>query len=730
MSESAGSILIVDDEQLNLDMLSRRLRRSGFAVETAGSGQEALDKVGRQVFDMVLLDQMMPELSGADVLRMLRADYSAEMLPIIMVTAVAESDRIAEALENGANDYITKPIDFAVALARIRSQLARKCAEAKLRQSEQRYALAAEASQDGLWDWNLVSAEIYYSQRWKRMLGLHENYADSSPDAWFSRILSADREATKAAIDQHLRGAGDVLQCSYRVRHVNGPVRWMSCRAIATRDERGVAVRLSGSQSDVTEEKTRDALTGLPNRLPLLSQLECALDHGCAQHDPAHAHALLFLDLDGFKTINDSLGHMAGDHLLRLVAGRLEQAASCSNLQPLTARMGGDEFAILLQGEVTREAAIGFASFVQLAMNAPFDLEDRTVHCIFSIGVALVNASHARPEDVLRDADIAMYTAKQQGRGEVVAFEPEMHDAAGLELALESEIWMAAERNELAVVYQPKVDLATSLTYGVEALVRWNHPARGLLQPGLFIPIAEKTGAIVGIGKWTLREACRQVRCWHDAFPASPPLELSVNLSPREFKQDKLVEEIGRILAETGFPASSLHLEVTEGVLFGDIAAARTVLFALKKMGIGLEIDDFGSGYCSLRYLRELPFDSLKIDRYFTANMDAENSGTEEEARPCTGELVETIITMAQHLGLQVIAEGIETEPHRIRLQQLGCQFGQGFYFSRPVAPKAMQELLASGYEAMNTAGAVDMMKSPLFAVPQSMPLFDAQGVA
>lgn len=738
MSEAPGSILIVDDEQLNLDMLSRRLRRSGFVVAVASSGKEALDKVRQQMFDLVLLDQMMPDLSGSDVLRMLRNDFSSEMLPVIMVTAVAESDKIADALEHGANDYITKPVDFAVAVARIRSQLARKRAEDALRQSEERYALAAEASQDGLWDWNLVSQEIYYSPRWKRMIGLPESDLDRSAEAWFSRVLSADRQATRDAIDRYLQGAADVLQCSYRIRHANGSVRWMSCRAIVTRDDRGLPVRLAGSQNDVSEEKTRDALTGLPNRLPLLGRLECAIEQEGLDHDAAHTHALLFLDLDGFKTINDSLGHMAGDQLLRLVADRLQLAANTfagaelPAVQPLVARMGGDEFAILLEGEVTRGSALAFADFVQQSMSKSFDLEGRDVRCVFSVGIALADRSHTKPEDLLRDADLAMYTAKQRGRGGVIAFEPEMHHAAGLQLALETDIWMAVDRDELAVVYQPKVDLVTGLTYGVEALVRWNHPTRGLLQPGVFIPIAERTGAIVEIGKWTLREACEQVRRWHEAFPLAAPLELSANLSPREFKQENLAEEIGRIIAETGFPASSLHLEITEGVLFGDIAAARTVLFELKKMGIGLDIDDFGSGYCSLRYLRELPFDSLKIDRYFTANLDtaaAEGGPTldldpTDSGKPSTGELIGTIITMAHHLGLQVIAEGIETAPHSARLQKLGCRFGQGFYFSKPVPPEAMQELLIARYQAMRQD------EPALLHVSEPVLLFDTQEVA
>lgn len=697
MSEQAGSILVVDDEQLNLDMLSRRLRRSGFSVEVAASGQEALEKLRWSAIDLILLDQMMPDLSGTDVLRKLRANHSQEALPVIMVTAIAESSKIAEALESGANDYITKPIDYTVALARIRSQLARKRAETELRQSEERYALASQASQEGLWDWNLISDEIYYSPRWKQMLGLPETDGDSSPLAWFSRILSTDREATEAAIQGYLKGTGTLLKCSYRIRHSDGSIRWMTCRGVLTRNSNGSPVRLAGSQSDVTEEKTRDSLTGLPNRLPLLARLECEFERVHAERERGETAtariAVLFLDLDGFKTINDSFGHLAGDLLLRMVAERIHQAAldfAAGRLlvtPPLLSRMGGDEFSILLETEPTPASALELASIVQRAMIEPFKLERASVRCTCSIGVALGEAAQGRPEDVLRDADAAMYSAKLRGRGEVAVFALEMRDSVALQAELETGIMLAAKNNELVVYYQPKVNLQTGAVYGVEALVRWNHPTRGLLQPASFIPLGEKTGAIVDIGRWVLRESCRQVELWHREFPMLKPLELSVNLSPLEFKRDDLTDTIRDILAETGFPPSCLHLEITESVLVEDMEKTRGVLTELKATGIGLEVDDFGSGYSSLRYLAELPFDVLKIDRYFTANLDSN--------KPSTIGLIEAIISMASHLGLKVIAEGIATAPHNEVLRKLGCRFGQGFYFSKPVPAEQLHSMLS-----------------------------------
>ena len=696
--ECFGSLLVVDDEPFNLDMLSRRLARTGFSVHVASSGQQALSMIRETPFDLVLLDQMMPEMSGTEVLKTLRAAAATTMLPVIMVTAVAGSDRISEALDEGANDYITKPLDYKVAVARIRSQLARKRTEAALILSEERYALVARASREGLWDWNLETGAVFFSPRWHDMLGLTEP-VESAASSWFSRIVFADRQMVEDTIKKHLAGTADVLQFGYRMRHTDGSTRWMSCHAITTRDEEGYPTRLAGAQSDITEEKTRDSLTGTPNRLMVISHLERVLEesaeavrNGLFQ---GGAFAVLFLDLNDFKSINDTLGHIAGDNLLISVGARL-QAVSVGWTRegdakaPLIARMGGDEFAIFLEGETTEAKVRSFAEEVQRRMKEPFDLAGLSVYCTFSIGATLASQSHRIPEDVLREADIAMYTTKVENRGRVVFFDPAMRDVAIQQYELESDIRFAVERQELRIVYQPKVDLKTSRTYGLEALVRWQHPTRGMLEPGVFIPIAEKTGTIVEIGGWILREACVQVQRWQQEFNSSVPLELSVNLSPREFKQKNLVGMVRETLDLVGFNPALLHFELTEGALFEDIHTARETLHALKDLGVGLDLDDFGTGYSSLKYLRELPFDSLKIDRYFIASLDP--------AQPSSGELVRAIISMAEVLGLAVIAEGIETAAHQTTLRILGCHYGQGFLFAQPLPPDAVHALLAREY--------------------------------
>ena len=693
--EQAGVLLVVDDDSLNLDMLSRRLDRSGFTVHSATSGQMALDLIKQIPFDLVLLDQMMPGMSGTAVLRTLRADAATALLPIIMVTAVASSDKISEALEDGANDYLTKPIDYKVALARIRTQMLRGFAERQLRQSEERYALASKASRDGLWDWDLVTGHIYYSARWKEMLGAEQVF-DGTAQAWFSRVLAVDRPMLEETIESYLQGSSEVLACEYRMRHLDDTIRWMACHAVAQRNGSDVAIRLTGSQSDIAEEKTRDPLTGLPNRLRLLAELEWALESASQRHlAPAEGQpgfALLFLDLNDFKSVNDTLGHLVGDHLLILVAARLELAAKRwadlrgAERPALIARMGGDEFAVLLQGKIDEGSVAEFAREVRDLMQESFVLDKQTVHCAFSIGASIATDRHVVPEDLLREADIAMYTTKIESLGKLALFHPRMRDVATQQFELENEIRSAAARGEFKLVYQPKVDLATGTTYGVEALVRWQHPGRGLLQPGLFIPIAERTGTIIDIGKWVLRRACEEVREWQEQFSSGAPLALSVNLSPREFRQKNLVASIRQTLEETRFPAASLHFEVTETALFADFSAARETLNALKDLGVGLDLDDFGTGYSSLKYLGELPFDTLKIDRYFIASLDAERSSSSE--------LVGAILSMADVLELDVVAEGIETEAHRVTLSDLGCRFGQGYLFAKPLDPGAMHRLL------------------------------------
>ncbi len=685
-------LLLVDDDATNQDLLSRRLNRAGYTTETAGSGYEALDVLARREVELVLLDSMMPGISGIELLCQLRKRFSPARLPIIMVTALGESDRVVEALNLGANDYISKPVDFPVALARIKAQIERKRAEDSLRESEERYALAARGSSDGLWDWDLANQRVYFSPRWKAMLGYAEEDIGDQPSEWLSRAHKEDR----AALETELAAQWDATAASecaieHRMRHKDGSYLWMLSRGVVERDAQGKAVRMAGSQTDITASKAFDPLTGLPNRMLFHDQLAACLER--AAQEPDHSFAVLFLDLDRFKVINDSLGHTAGDELLIHVAQRLRAAVrnAPADTTPtrgaahdVIARMGGDEFAILLEN-VDADGAIRIAERIQESIHAGFKLESREVFTTVSIGIAPGNAGYRTPTEILRDADTAMYKAKSLGRSRYEIFDAQMRAQAMARLELENDLRRAVDNQEFVLYYQPKVSLRTGRIVGAEALIRWRHPVRGLVSPDEFIPLAEETGLIVPIGLWVLREACMTMRRWQAEFPTMPQLEVSVNVSVRQFREPDLREQIAAILAETQLDPATLQLEITESVLMDDVEAVAVLLTSLKKLGVGLKIDDFGTGYASLKSLSRLPFDVLKIDRSFVVNMSDAGG---------TGDTIRTILMLAENLGMEVVAEGIEKKEQLTELQSLDCDYGQGYYFSPPLEEQALSDLI------------------------------------
>ena len=694
METRANTLLVVDDELNNRDLLSRRLRRSGFEVATASDGQTALEMIARDRagYDLVLLDHMMPGLTGLEVLRMLRATTSGEQLPVIMVTALTESEHIVEALNSGANDYVTKPLDYPVVLARIRSQLARKIAEKALRESEQRYALAALGTNDGLWDWDIRTGKVYYSARWKAMLGYEDHEIGDSIEEFLGRIPQEDRRSAEAMIrEQWEKDSPEPCEREYRMMHKDGTYRWVLCRGLAVRDPLNKeVVRMAGAATDVTERKVYDALTGLPNRLLFEDRLNRLLRlYG---EDHSRYFALLFLDLDRFKLINDSLGHLAGDQLLTSVAERLRQSVRSGPLQTI-ARLGGDEFALLVDGLHCAKDATRIADRILQSLRSPFLVDQKPVFCSASIGISLAAPDYQCASDMVRDADIAMYSAKTAGKGRWAVFDGDMRNRVVARVELEGELQVALERNDFRVYYQPKVHLKTGRIAGFEALVRWHHPERGVIPPSDFIPIAEENGLIVPIGAWVLRKSCEQLRTWTRDHPAGGPVAVSVNLSPRQFRDPGLVSMVRSAIAESGADPERLDLEITEGVLFDDLDRALGVLHELKALGVGLKIDDFGTGYSGLSYLCRLPFDTLKIDRSFTVDLSREGSNRQ---------MIRTILEMAKHLGMEVVAEGIEWRDQLDQLRILGCQFGQGYYFAKPLPAEEAETLLETCVHPMD----------------------------
>ena len=689
MTSQASRLLIVDDNELNRDMLARRLARKGYEIVQADSARELLQRVKEEAIDLVLLDIEMPEISGLEALKTLRETYSPIELPIIMVTAKNQSDDVVRALDLGANDYVTKPIDFVVALARIGTQLSHKRAQEGLRESEERYALAARGANDGLWDWDVQANVVYFSPRWKSMLGYQESEIGDKPNEWFDRIHDADRERVNEEVAAHQKGLAPQFESEHRVLHKDGTFRWMLCRGLAVHNGSGQTLRMVGWQTDITEGKVSDPLTGLPNRLLFADRLGRLIKHAKRRKD--YWFAVLFLDLDGFKMINDSLGHLVGDQLLVGVASRLEKCLRATDTVArlgegfIVARMGGDEFTVLLEDLKDPGDAKLAAERLMKSVTAPFMLGGREVFTSMSIGIALSNPGYEQAEDILRDADTAMYRAKSRGKARYEIFDADMRASVVARLQLEMDLRRALEHGEFHNVYQPIVSLAAGQIVGFEALLRWQHPTRGQLGPEEFIMVAEETGIIRDLGWWNLREACRQMTEWRANYSAYSQLTMSVNLSPKQFLQANLVEDIGDLLRELKLPPQALKLELTESTVMGDPSAAVEMLQQIKLLGISLAIDDFGTGYSSLSYLHRFPLDTLKIDRSFISSI---GNGQDTE-------IARTILPMALNLHLDVIAEGVETIEQLVLLKKLHCKYGQGFYFSKPLSAEEAGLLLA-----------------------------------
>jgi diguanylate cyclase (GGDEF)-like protein/PAS domain S-box-containing protein len=444
MKPQTNRLLIVDDNEMNRDMLARRLARKGYDVLVANGAHELVERVKQDSVDLVLLDIEMPEITGLDALRILRKVYSAAELPVIMVTAKNQSEDIITALDLGANDYLTKPIDFPVAVARICTQLAHKCAQEALKESEERYALAALGSNDGLWDWNIPDNEVHFSLRWKSMLGFQENEISNKPEEWFDRIHDADRARVKNEITAHQSGATPHFESEHRMLHHDGTFRWMLSRGLAIRDQSGRPLRMAGSQTDITQAKVSDPLTGLPNRLLFIDRLNRLIKYSKRRKD--HSFAVVFMDLDGFKMINDSMGHMVGDQLLVGVADRLEKCLRATDTLArlrdtyTVARLGGDEFTVLLDDLKDPNDAKVAADRLMKALKPPFLLAGKEVYTSVSIGIAQSNPVYEGPDEMLRDADTAMYHAKSLGKGRYEVFDAKMRASVMARLQLETDL--------------------------------------------------------------------------------------------------------------------------------------------------------------------------------------------------------------------------------------------------------------------------------------------------
>jgi diguanylate cyclase (GGDEF)-like protein/PAS domain S-box-containing protein len=561
----------------------------------------------------------------------------------------------------------------------------------RLQESEERYALAAQGANDGLWDWDLLRGTVYFSPRWKAMLGIPEDRAFSDAAEWLGRVHGDDRARVEAALAQHLEGRTPHLEVEHRMRHDDGGFRWMLVRGLAVRQDGAKPTRIAGSLTDITDRKVaeekllhdalHDGLTGLPNRSLFMDRLSQAM--AFQRRSEGYRYAVLFLDIDRFKTVNESLGHFQGDRLLVAVARRL---TACVREGDTVARLGGDEFVLLLEEFPDPQEPLRVAQRIHDELAPAHDLDGNVVFATASIGVAMGDREYQKPLEILRDADTAMYRAKDLGRAHHVVFQPSMHARARQLLQLEADLRRAIDRGGLHLTYQPVVSLASGAIAGCEALCRWEHPARGSIPASEFIPIAEETGLIVPLGEWVLRQACLAAKAWTLRLPANETFSLAVNISARQLLDSPLLDHVGAALAESGLHGASLRLEVTESVIMEHVGPATLLLNQLRNLHVHLLLDDFGTGYSSLGYLHNFRFDTLKIDRSLVSRSDQGGRQTE---------IVRTILGLARALSMEVVAEGVETGQQASQLQQLGCDFAQGFFFSRPVAADALGQLLA-----------------------------------
>lgn len=567
---------------------------------------------------------------------------------------------------------------------RVHAQLLRR------RESEERYEIAARGANDGLFDWNLKTDEVYYSEPFAALLGYSEKEIGSAPEEWFSRVHPDDLAGVREAIATHLAGESARYEQEHRMRRKDGSWVWVLGRGIATLEKDGTPRRMTGWLTDIAERKQseaqlrhhafHDALTGIPNRSLFMDRLSHALAR--ARRNPEHRFAIIVLDLDRFKIINDSLGHIAGDELLVAVAERLQ---SCLRPADTVARMGGDEFMLLLEDVATPDDAMVVAERIHHALSSPLPLSGHDVVTAAGMGIALGDGTTAHPQDLLRDADTAMYEAKRRRNGRPVLFDGTMHDRAVERLAMESALRSAIERREMFVQYQPIIELSTGSIVGFEALARWRHPTLGLISPLSFIPLAEETGLISEIGLWILLEASAQARTWQ---AITKDLRMNVNLSVRQMQQDpELLARIDQAIATSGLTPSSLSLEITESVIVEDTDKGAHLLGELRRRGIRVCMDDFGTGYSSLSYLHRFRVDSLKIDMSFVRELDRPHH---------RADIVRTILSLSRSLGLTAVAEGVETPSQLQRLRELGCDQAQGYLFSPPLDAAVAEALLRS----------------------------------
>ena len=667
-----------------------------FIVDHAMDEVIAIEGASRNRYDAIIVEVSGQRRTWTRFVR----DRRMPNLPLIVIDADGPPEdrslRRSQLIKEGASVYIRREeLTGALLETTIFGAVERAQMKQALSEVQERFALAVRGANDGVWEWILESGEMHFSRRWRELLGYGVDDLSNTVSEWFDRVHPDDVEALKADINAHLAGEKPFHEAEHRIRASDGTFRWVISRAVAQR-ENGRPVRMAGSLSDTSdfrlreeklrEESRQDPLTGLPRREPFLEQLARAVT--MAAKDENYTFTVLMVDVDRFRWLADSIGHQAADGMLAILARRLQ---ACVRPEDTVSRFGGDKFAVLLESLDDVALATEIANRIRMSVHEPFDVDGQTVYTTVSIGLTTSARGYDDPDEVISDVAAAANKAKERGQDRHEVFDTKMRIDALTTLRLEVALRQAVERDEFELHYQPIVDLRKGNLVGFEALARWRHPRRGIVSPGEFIPVAEQTGLIVQIGRWAIREALRQLGRWQESLPSLGPLSMSVNLSGRQIADPRLLEEIETALADHEIVPGTFRLELTESVLMDNAETVQRILTALRQQGVRIWVDDFGTGYSSLSYLHRFPVDGLKIDKAFVDALDGTDQGTA---------MIRTILSLAENLGVEVIAEGIESTVQADKLIELGCARGQGYLFGRPLAASSVTGLIDKDADA------------------------------
>lgn len=692
MNESSLKVLLIDDDEddyiLTRDLLSE-VKGTNYETVWVSKYADALDAICKGDQDVCLIDYRLGEGTGIDLLR--KAKAVCCRMPMILLTGQGDKEIDIEATRAGAADYLVKgEIEAPILERAIRYAIAQGRTLQTLRESEKRFRSVVETATDAIILIDNAGEIISWNRSAETTFGFSETEILGKPFSILFPLSYTQNLKHTGGFDPLIESG--LLRPGNRAAELKGRRKDGSefpMEISLSSWESGEGTFYSGIVRDITERKSlenqlthqalHDPLTKLANRALFRDRVEHALDRAVRKRAPL---AVMFLDLDNFKSVNDSLGHAAGDELLVSVTERLQ---SCLRTTDTPARLGGDEFAVLVEDIERTEDAVCVAERIRSLISAPFSISGTEIFVSTSIGIATTATALESPEELLRNADVAMYTAKSNGKNRYSIFKSEMRDSLLKRVRLEADMRYGINHKEFEVFYQPIVELHSEQIIGMEALVRWNHPKTGLISPADFIPLAEETGLIVPLGQWILEQACMQAAKWQTEFGFGQRLSITVNIAGRQFQEENLWQTVEAALANSGLPPNSLILEITESTMLLNTETTIKKLTALKNLGIRLAIDDFGTGYSSLSYLQRFPVDILKIDKSFVDKISLSKEGAA---------VTRAIITMSDTLHLTTIAEGVESPVQQNELKNLGCEMGQGFHFAKPLRSADMSEFL------------------------------------